>query len=93
MHTLLIILACFTGTFGFAFSTAGFLGMMDFKPRAGKSVVLFLLDNIVTGGIGSMLRDIAANWRDRAPERHLFYIGLLSSITCLALIFWASKVS
>jgi hypothetical protein len=93
MHTLLVVLAAATGTFGFAFSTAGFLGMLDFKPHPGKSLVLDLLDEIITGGLGSILRSVAANWQDRRDERRLFYIGLANTGACLVLIFLANRIS
>jgi hypothetical protein len=91
MHTLLVILASLTGTFGFAFGLAGFLGMLDFKPRPGKSLILDLLDSLIIGGLGSMLRDVAANWTDRRAERRLFCFGLINTGACLILIFLAKR--
>jgi len=58
----------------------------------GKNFVLSLLDEIFTGGLGSILRDAADNWADRREERRLFYIGVINIGACLIMMFLAKQL-
>lgn len=87
MHTLWIILACFSGVFAFAFLLAGVQGMQEENPEPPKDVsekISHVLGAIIFGVLGSMpgsmLRGIAKNWNKQPNERRLVYAGLL----CLA---------
>ena len=81
MHTVWIILACFAGIFSFAFLTAGTLGLQDTPaPKSRPGALFQLLDGIVFGSIGSILRGFVMNWSTHRDERRLVYTGLI----CLA---------
>lgn len=81
MHTLWIILACFSGVFAFAYLLAGIMGMQDDEPPNNRSK-LILLSCDITGvsALGEALRGAAKNWSTRPDEHRLVYAGLL----CLA---------
>jgi hypothetical protein len=81
MHTLWIILACFSGVFAFAFLLAGVQGMQEENPEPPKDVsekISHIVDATIFGSLGSMLRGVAKNCSKQLNERHLIYAGLIS---------------
>jgi hypothetical protein len=84
MTALLIILACFAGIFAFAYGTAGLVGLLDLDRPPGKnSVVLLLLDQLLTLGLGTFVSTIARNWSRRPEERRLLGIAAVCGALCL----------
>jgi len=82
---VLTILACFTGSFAFAFGTAGVVGLMDFERKGRRAAILTIVDHLAAGGLFSAGRDISENWQHRPFERRLLLLGLAWGIICLAL--------
>ena len=84
MQTVLTIVAIFLGVFAFAFGVAGVVGMMRFDRKEG--VGLTIADGFLSGGIFTMLSDIAASWPHRPEQRRLIYIGLTCGALCVVAI-------
>ena len=91
--TLLTILACFAGVFAFAFGMAGFLGLVNWEPSKEKRSLFFFFDQLVAGGVISMLRDIAQNWRSRTTERRMLCLGVACGLLCIILVTLVRRMS
>jgi hypothetical protein len=89
MTTFLTILAIHTGLFAFAFGLAGWVGLLDLDlepPRRNRTILLRLLDHLLTGGLVWVTRDIARNWPRRRTERRFIYVALANAVACFTLI-------
>lgn len=94
MTTLLIVLASFTGLFAFGFGLAGVIGLQSYELPEGNQRRLFLVaDYFVTGGVLSMMQNIAENWSKRVAERRLVYAGLANGVACVVILWLLHKVS
>jgi hypothetical protein len=87
MTELLTVVAIMAGLFAFGFGLAGVLGLVDFEPTEERRPRLaFLLDQLVAGGIATLLHDVGRNWSLRNTERRLVYVGIASGILCVLLL-------
>ena len=94
MTSLLIVLACLAGLSAFGFGLAGVLGLLNLEPPEEKQRRFpFVVDQLVTGGIVSMMEDVVNNWPERVTERRLVYAGVANGVACLAFLWLVRAVS
>jgi MFS family permease len=87
MTELLTVVAILAGLFAFGFGLAGILGLVDFEPTEERRPrLVFVLDQLVAGGIGTMLHDVGRNWAWRSTERRFVYVAIASGIVCVLML-------
>jgi len=90
MHILSIILAILLGMIGHGFGLAGVLGMIRFDRKEGMA--FRITDSFLTGGILSLLTDIAANWKQKPRQRRFIYAAVVSLALCLFAVLCAQRL-
>lgn len=94
MHTLWIILVCFSGVFAFAFLLAGVQGMQEENPEPPKDVsekISHIVDATIFGALGSMLGGVEKNWSKQPNERKLVYAGSICLVAFVLFVFLAKQ--
>ena len=91
MQTVLTVVAIFLGVFGFAFGLAGVVGMMRDDRKEGVGSII--ADGFLSGGILTMLSDIATSWPHRPEQGRFIYIGLICGALCVVAIIAARRAT